>query len=109
MRLDVIDPDKRNPPRHREPLRELDAHEERSDEAGAQGSGDTVDRFHGDLRRVEGLLHDARQKRDVGAGCVLGNDAAVVGVDLLPPDDVRDELPVLHDGSARVVTRGLDP
>ena len=103
VRLDMVHPHPGDPTRHREPFRELDPDEERADEPRSDRRRDRVDLVGLKVRLSESLLHDAREKRDVRPRCQLRHHAAVLEMDVLRRDDVREDAAVFDDGRAGVV------
>ena len=108
VRLDVVHANERNPTRHRETLRELQAHEERADEPRADRRGHGVDRVHGSAGFLEEFFEDFGEKRDVRPRRVLRDHATIRDMHVLGSHHVGDQLAVVQQRDARVVTRGFD-
>jgi hypothetical protein len=106
----VVDRGERLAERPRERPGERDPHEERADQAGSRGDGDSVDLLERRSRIVERRLQDRLDVLQMVARRELGNDAAVRAVERdLGGDDVREDArSVLHDSDGRVVAGCLD-
>ena len=92
--LEVVDGDERQPARPGERLRRGEADEQRADEPGPLGDGDSLDVVERHAGRSERLAHDRSDELEVAPRRDLGHDAAVAGVEIgLRRDDEESTRP----------------
>ena len=82
MGLHVVDADERHVPGVGERLGGRDADEQRADQAGPDGDGDSADLVVGDAGLDDRLSDHRVEQLEVGPPGDLGNDAAVHGVQI---------------------------
>ena len=110
MSLDVIDVDERLIPGPSEGFGGTEADQERTDQAGPIGYGNGGYVRGGQAGAVQGLGNDGIDPLDMGTRGDLGDDTAVLGVELvLAGDDAgKDMTAISDDGGGGLVARGLN-
>ena len=98
--LEVVDADHGTPEREADPCRDRRSHQERAGESRPLGEGDEIDVLEAAPRALKGRGRQGQKTPHVVAGGELGNDSAVLRVQL----DLRMQL-VGEEPLARVVER----
>ena len=108
--LEVVHPDERNAEYGGDRLRLGDADEERPDQARSDRRSDRIDIPEREVCIAKRLADSGGQCLDVGARRDLGNDAAVLAVEIDLADDhvAEDVAPALDHGRGGFVARRLD-
>jgi hypothetical protein len=104
--VQVVDGNQREPARPRQGLGDLDAHEQRADQARSAGDRDALDVVERTF--AERLANDGQHELQVAPGGDFGDDATVTRVQFrLRRDDVRGDLAFLRDerGGCLIATR----
>ena len=108
MRLDVIHAGEGNSTCLRESLRELQPDEQRPHEPRPDRRRHGVDLLEPAPGSRQDLGDHARKERNVRARSELRHDAAVLQVNFLRCDDMRQQLSIFHKARAGIVAGGLE-
>ena len=109
MRLVMVNAQKGLAQGKREGLGRLEADHQGVRQARSTGGGDGLQVRGGDLRNPQGLLSDGQEVSEMFASGQLRDHAAVLGMEPgLGGNDVREDLALMDDGSARFVAGSFD-